>query len=136
MSALPRFSDIDLFGYCKGIVHFECLFPPQADETGTPAVRANGIFSRHTAFSCVHRQRLAAPPIRPSGRFPLSKSKRRADHQVWLRTLYAHMPVEGDNARELQITLSRTLVSLASDGMTNPADLRRKALEMMALNPR
>ena len=46
------------------------------------------------------------------------------------------MPVEGDNARELQITLSRTLVSLASDGMTDPADLRRKALEMMALNPR
>jgi hypothetical protein len=75
MSALPRFSDIDLFGYCKGIVHFECLFPPRADETGTPAVRANGIFSRHTAFSCAHRQRLAAPPIRPSGRFPLSKSK-------------------------------------------------------------
>ena len=65
MSALPRFSDIDLFGYCKGIVHFECLFPPRADETGTPAVRANGIFSRHTAFSCAHRQRLAAPPIRP-----------------------------------------------------------------------
>ena len=45
---------------------------------------------------------------------------------VW-QTLYAHMPVEGDNARELQITLSRTLVSLASDGITDPADLRRKA---------
>ena len=63
MSALPRFSDIDLFGYCKGIVHFECLFPPRADETGTPAVRANGIFSRHTAFSCVHRQRLSSRSV-------------------------------------------------------------------------
>ena len=62
-------------------------------------------------------------------------SMEQAFKAVW-QTLYAHMPVEGDNARELQITLSRTLVSLASDGMTDPADLRRKALEMMALNPR
>jgi len=54
---------------------------------------------------------------------------------VW-ETLYAHMPVAGDNAHELQIKLSQTLVSLASDGITDPADLRRKALETMALNPR
>ena len=54
---------------------------------------------------------------------------------VW-ETLYAHMPVSGDNAHELQVRLSRTLVSSASDGITDPADLRRQALEKMALNPR
>ena len=51
-------------------------------------------------------------------------------------TLYAHMPVDGDNAHELQVRLSRTLVSLASDGLTDPAELRLKALETIALNPR
>ena len=65
----------------------------------------------------------------------LLKSLEQAFKGVW-QTLYAHMPVEGDNAHELQIKLSQTLVSLASDGITDPADLRRKALETMALNPR
>ena len=49
-------------------------------------------------------------------------------------TLYPH--VQGDNALELQVRLSRTIVSLASDGLTDPAELRLKALETMALNPR
>ena len=59
----------------------------------------------------------------------------RAFKFVW-ETLYAHVPVDGDAAKELQIKLSRTLVALASDGLTNSADLRRRALEMLALNPR
>ena len=35
-----------------------------------------------------------------------------------------------------QIRLSRVLISLASDGGTDPAELRRKALAAMVLNPR
>jgi hypothetical protein len=54
---------------------------------------------------------------------------------VW-ETLYAHMPVAGDEVTELQIKLSHTLIGLASDGITEPADLRRKALVTMALDPR
>ena len=65
----------------------------------------------------------------------LLNSLEQAFKSVW-QTLYAHMPVEGEGADELQIKLSRTLVSLASDGITDPADLRCKALETMALNPR
>ena len=63
----------------------------------------------------------------------LLNSMEQAFKAVW-RMLYAHMPVEGDNAHELQIKLSQTLVSLASDGLTDPAELRRGALEAMALN--
>ena len=62
-------------------------------------------------------------------------SMEQAFKAVW-QLLYAHMPIESDNAHELQIKLSQTLVSLASDGVTDPADLRRKAIETMALNPR
>ena len=65
----------------------------------------------------------------------LLNSMEQAFKAVW-QMLYAHMPVEGDNAHELQIKLSQTLVSLASDGVTDTADLRRKALETMAPNPR
>ena len=47
---------------------------------------------------------------------------------VW-QTLYAHMPVEGDNARELQITLSRTLVSWRRMvSRTPPISVVRRAL--------
>ena len=52
---------------------------------------------------------------------------------VWT-TLYAHVPVEGDDAKELKITLSRTLVALAADGATEFQELRRRALETIALN--
>ena len=49
-------------------------------------------------------------------------------------TLYAHMRIEGDAAKELQTVLSRTLVALAADGVREPQELRRRALETMALN--
>ncbi len=49
-------------------------------------------------------------------------------------TLYAHMPIEGDDAKELKITLSRTLVRLVAEGITDPKGLRRKALESMVLS--
>jgi hypothetical protein len=52
---------------------------------------------------------------------------------VWT-TLYAHVPVEGDDAKELKIVLSRTLVSLAAGGVSEPQELRRRALETIALN--
>jgi hypothetical protein len=52
---------------------------------------------------------------------------------VWT-TLYAHMPIEGDDPKELKIALGRTLVRLAAEGITDPKDLCRKALESMALS--
>jgi hypothetical protein len=55
---------------------------------------------------------------------------------VWT-TLYAHMPAAtSDQSVELQIRLNRTLVALAAEGVTDPAELRRKALETMALDAR
>ena len=49
-------------------------------------------------------------------------------------TLYAHMrAATSDQSVELQIRLNRTLVALAADGVTDPAELRRKAMETMAL---
>ncbi|MGE5260859.1 MAG: hypothetical protein ACM3MH_08265 [Actinomycetota bacterium] len=51
---------------------------------------------------------------------------------VW-RILYAHMPTDGDAAEELRSALSRTLLGLVAEGITDPNDLRRKALENMAL---
>ena len=53
---------------------------------------------------------------------------------VWT-TLYAHMrAASSDQSVELQIRLNRTLVALAADGVTDPAELRRKAMETMALS--
>jgi hypothetical protein len=54
---------------------------------------------------------------------------------VWT-TLYAHVPTVGDQAKELKITLGRTLVAPAAEGITDPQELRRKALENMALMSR
>jgi hypothetical protein len=51
---------------------------------------------------------------------------------VWT-ILYAHMPIEGDDAKELRSALSPTLLGLVAEGVTDPNDLRRKALENMAL---
>jgi hypothetical protein len=51
---------------------------------------------------------------------------------VW-RMLYAHMPPDSDQSRELKIALSQTLIALAADGVTDPRELRRKALESMVL---
>jgi len=62
-------------------------------------------------------------------------SLRQAFNAVW-ETFNAQVPVSAENETELQIQLSRALLDLASDGITDPADLRRKALESMALNPR
>jgi hypothetical protein len=52
---------------------------------------------------------------------------------VWA-TLSAHMQYDFDQADELKIKLSQTLISLASDGITDWAELRRRALELMPLN--
>jgi hypothetical protein len=54
---------------------------------------------------------------------------------VWA-TLYAHTPSDTDQAAELKVALSQTLVALASDGITDPRELRRKAMETMALTVR
>ena len=63
----------------------------------------------------------------------LLKILEEAFQSVWT-TLYAHMPIEGDDAKELKITLSRTLVRLVAEGITDPKGLRRKALESMVLS--
>jgi hypothetical protein len=57
-----------------------------------------------------------------------------AFEDVWA-ILYAHIPMNGEAATELKIVLSRTLVALASDGVTDRKELRRLALESMALRP-
>ena len=62
----------------------------------------------------------------------LLRALEQAFEAVWT-TLYAHVPVEGENAKELKIALSRTLVALAADGVTEFQELRRRALEAMAL---
>ena len=54
---------------------------------------------------------------------------------MW-RTLYAHVTSDNSQAEELKIQLSQTLVALASDGITDPRELRRKALENMAFSLR
>ena len=58
-----------------------------------------------------------------------------AFNSVW-ETLYGHVSTENGQADELKIQLSRTLISLVSDGITDPKELRRKALEIMALSIR
>ena len=50
---------------------------------------------------------------------------------VWT-ALSSHVPVNGDGAEELKIALSRTIVALAAEGITDLQDLRRRALEEMA----
>jgi hypothetical protein len=60
----------------------------------------------------------------------------RAFQDVWA-VLYAHLPLDGGDAvKEQSIALSQTLVALVADGITDPQELRRKALEVMALTPR
>jgi len=54
---------------------------------------------------------------------------------IW-KTLYAHVSSDNRQAEELKIHLSRTLVSLVSDGITDPQELGRKALESMAFSLR
>ena len=53
-----------------------------------------------------------------------------AFNDVWAM-LYAQVPPEDDEAMEVSISLSRTLVALAAEGITDPKELRRKALENM-----
>jgi hypothetical protein len=54
---------------------------------------------------------------------------------VW-GNLYANQAPTSEEAKELSIRLSQTLVDLACNGVTDPNVLRRQALEEMALKPR
>jgi hypothetical protein len=54
---------------------------------------------------------------------------------VWA-TLYPHMSTDDESGKELSVRLTRTLMALDAAGVTKPKELRRKALEVMALNPR
>ena len=67
----------------------------------------------------------------PSG----SDAIEQAFNSVW-KTLYAHVASDNTKSDELKIQLSRTLVALVSDGITDPRELRRKALESMAFSMR
>jgi hypothetical protein len=62
----------------------------------------------------------------------LLASLEQAFDAVWTR-LYAHVPAAGDQVKELQITLSQTLIALVAEGITDPQELQRKALESMVL---
>lgn len=62
----------------------------------------------------------------------LLASLEQAFDAVWTR-LYEHVPTAGDQAKELKITLSQTLIALVAEGITDPQELQRKALESMVL---
>jgi hypothetical protein len=47
--------------------------------------------------------------------------------------LYAQVPPEGEEATRISLNLSRTLTALAVEGITDPKELRRRALENMIL---
>jgi hypothetical protein len=58
-----------------------------------------------------------------------------AFESIWL-VMRAHEPLlDEDRAKELCIEISRKLVELAADGVTDPAQLRRLALESLPLSP-
>jgi len=46
------------------------------------------------------------------------------------------MSTDDESGKELSVRLTRTLMALDAAGVTKPKELRRKALEVMALNPR
>ena len=56
-----------------------------------------------------------------------------AFQDVWL-LLQAHDSPESDASKDLGIALSRTLVALAAEGITDRHELRRKALVQLALS--
>jgi hypothetical protein len=50
--------------------------------------------------------------------------------------MQAHEPLlDADRVTELSIEISRKLVELAADGVTDPAQLRRLALQSLPLSP-
>jgi hypothetical protein len=58
-----------------------------------------------------------------------------AFESTWL-VMQAHEPLlDADRATELSIEISRKLVALAAGGVTDPAQLRRLALESLPLSP-
>ena len=64
----------------------------------------------------------------------LIEAIKRAHDAVW-STLYAHMSSDRDESKELKILLTQTLIALAATGITDPQELRHRALETMALTP-
>ena len=64
----------------------------------------------------------------------LTEAIERAYDAVW-STLYAHMSSDRDQSQELKIVLRQTLVALAANGITDPQELRRNALETTVLRP-
>jgi hypothetical protein len=57
-----------------------------------------------------------------------------AFESIWL-VMRAHEPLlDEDRAKELGIEISRKLVELAADGVTDPAQLRRLTLESLPLS--
>jgi len=63
------------------------------------------------------------------------ESLEQAFESVWA-TLYARAATDGDEAKETKIRLSRPLVALAADGITDAKELGSKALENMVLTSR
>ena len=56
----------------------------------------------------------------------------RAFEDVWT-VLEAHLDPESECGKELGITLGRTLVGLAANGVTDRQELRRQALQIIPL---
>ena len=54
---------------------------------------------------------------------------------IWLVMRAHDPPLDADRAKDLSIEISRKLVELAAAGVTDPAQLRRLALESLPLSP-
>ena len=56
-----------------------------------------------------------------------------AFESTWLAMQAHEPPLDADRATELSVEISRKLVELAADGVTDPAQLRRLTLESLPL---
>lgn len=70
----------------------------------------------------------------PISSIPTVEAIEQAFEAVW--NLYEHSARHDQQTQEMMVTLSRTLVALAADGITDAKELRRKAVENMALGLR
>ena len=70
----------------------------------------------------------------PKSSKPTVEAIEQAFKAVW--NLYEHRARHDQETQEVMVILSRTLVALAADGITDAKELRRRAVENMGLGPR
>ena len=78
------------------------------------------------ATQCLSPRKFLTAPAHPFSTLSIKRSK-----QYGARSTLTWR--QKATSRELKIALSQTLIGLAADGVTDPRELRRKALESMVL---